>query len=49
MYIKSYHLNSLFCLLFVISCVTSSPECEGSLGHQSVFLTATLQMLRMAS
>lgn len=43
-----YH-TSFFCLLFFISCSTSSPECVGSLVHQSLFQTAILQMLRMVT
>lgn len=48
------HINHTFfsafrCVFYVISFSTSSPECKGNLGYQSVLLTATLQMLRMAS
>lgn len=35
--------------LFVLSCGTSSLECGGRLEYRSVFPTATLQMLRMAT
>lgn len=37
------------CSLVIISCVTSSRKCGGCLRCQPAFLTATLQMLRIAT